>query len=221
MKSLPLISIALSILLAGCSTSNKFASGFGKRRYTKGFFVDAPGSIKTPVESKATTAVIAKTPSVVVAHPAKEIVTQTIKPSLAHTDKRPVSISKPVITQFVKPVISSNTSSLLNALGDHGRGMHNSNDGVASTDKHSILSGLFFMATIFLNVVSDLIEIHSFILAVEVMFVVLTVAAFVLAIINAIKAVRNKESYDGIAIAVLVLSTLIVIVALTILIRFI
>ena len=33
-------------LLAGCSTGNKFASLFGKRRYTKGYFADIPSRQK-------------------------------------------------------------------------------------------------------------------------------------------------------------------------------
>jgi hypothetical protein len=46
-------------MLASCSSSNQFASSFGKRKYTKGYYVDAPSSIKESVSSNKT-AVIAK-----------------------------------------------------------------------------------------------------------------------------------------------------------------
>jgi hypothetical protein len=39
-------------LLSGCSSGNKFAASFGKRKYTKGYFVDNPSKVKT--ESRIT-----------------------------------------------------------------------------------------------------------------------------------------------------------------------
>ena len=35
----------ITVLLASCSTGNKFACSFGKRRYTKGFYINMPGKI--------------------------------------------------------------------------------------------------------------------------------------------------------------------------------
>ncbi len=46
--------LLITVVLASCGTSNKFASSFGKRRYTKGFYVDMPSGVKnkvTPVTS--------------------------------------------------------------------------------------------------------------------------------------------------------------------------
>lgn len=39
--------ILIAFVFASCGTSNKFASSFGKRRYTKGYYVDAPSAIKS------------------------------------------------------------------------------------------------------------------------------------------------------------------------------
>jgi hypothetical protein len=50
MRKLHLLSFFfLTILFAACGTGNKFASSFGKRKYTKGYFVDMPSSVKQPL----------------------------------------------------------------------------------------------------------------------------------------------------------------------------
>jgi len=36
-------------LLAGCSSNNKFASSFGKRRYSKGYYTDVAAAISKPI----------------------------------------------------------------------------------------------------------------------------------------------------------------------------
>lgn len=45
--------LAIILVLSSCSQGNKFASSFGKRKYTKGYFVNAPGSIHNPVASQS------------------------------------------------------------------------------------------------------------------------------------------------------------------------
>lgn len=40
--------LIIVVLFSACSSGNKFASSFGKRKYTKGYYVDNPGVIKTP-----------------------------------------------------------------------------------------------------------------------------------------------------------------------------
>jgi hypothetical protein len=43
--------ICIAVIFTSCSTSNKFASSFGKRRYTKGYYVDVPSSVKVHIAS--------------------------------------------------------------------------------------------------------------------------------------------------------------------------
>jgi hypothetical protein len=47
MKNLSCCLVVLVLFLSGCSTGNKFASSFGKRHYTKGYFLNRAGSGET------------------------------------------------------------------------------------------------------------------------------------------------------------------------------
>ena len=213
MKKLPFISIVAIILFAGCSTSNKFASSFGKRRYTKGYYVDAPGNVKIPSENKTSAPVTPKTPAIVYVEPAKEIVSQTTQPVSIHTDKHAINISKPATTQFVKPLTINNIPNLVSALGDHNGGMHNAKDGDISSGKHSILAGLCFIAFIVLDAIADELELHAILTG---FFGTLVLIALVLSLINAFKAIKRKEKYYGIGIAVITVFALALLLSLVI-----
>jgi len=52
MKKFGFIFFLATILFTSCSTSNKFASSFNKRKYTKGYFVDIPSMINRVIVSK-------------------------------------------------------------------------------------------------------------------------------------------------------------------------
>ncbi len=51
-----LVPVIISGVLVSCSSSNKVASNFGKRHYTKGFFFDRPGKPSNPAVNTATVA---------------------------------------------------------------------------------------------------------------------------------------------------------------------
>lgn len=50
-KVIVLLSVA-AILLGSCGMQNKFASSFGKRRYTKGFYLNLPGNTQYTAANK-------------------------------------------------------------------------------------------------------------------------------------------------------------------------
>jgi uncharacterized membrane protein len=49
-----LLFILVAGILSSCSTGNKFASSFGKRKYLKGYYVDVPSESKEPVIAAST-----------------------------------------------------------------------------------------------------------------------------------------------------------------------
>jgi|GEM_PF-2649052 len=79
MRKLQLLSIFfVAILFASCGTGNKFASSFGKRKYTKGYYVDAPASIKMPEPKAITLPAVFHQPVVLTSQPSKQTTTPTI-----------------------------------------------------------------------------------------------------------------------------------------------
>ncbi len=52
-----LVPVIISGVLVSCSSSNKVASNFGKRKYTKGFFFDRPAKPSSPATATYTAAV--------------------------------------------------------------------------------------------------------------------------------------------------------------------
>ncbi len=50
-----ILSIAIAGMLSSCSSANKFASSFGKRKYEKGYYRDAPTATKEAISTSNST----------------------------------------------------------------------------------------------------------------------------------------------------------------------
>jgi hypothetical protein len=87
--------ICIAVVFTSCSTGNKFASSFGKRRYTKGYYVDVPSSVNVHVAGNTDLSAIPVHPKNIIAAPVKQI--QVAKVSIAspvtETNKAHVSIN--------------------------------------------------------------------------------------------------------------------------------
>jgi len=88
--------VILLAILSGCSSGNKFASSFGKRHYTKGFFLNRAGNTETAKRNSTEDAGIARRETVnrnsVTAGNRKSEATLP----LFDADKTPVAIAPPV-----------------------------------------------------------------------------------------------------------------------------
>lgn len=134
MKRVPILPFlyvsVFAFLLSSCGTSNRFASSFGKRKYTKGYYADRIGHAQKPVAMAGTqhqthiyptpgkpaaTTINTAQMVVVTAHHA---IPPTPKPSFAHSLKAATAH----LYHVQKPVIASDTS---NAEGASSKGETN------------------------------------------------------------------------------------------------
>jgi hypothetical protein len=76
-----LFSLLVMVILVGCSTGNKFASSFGKRKYTKGYYFDLAGTKRNPDKLAITQPKLEKVreikPTLIVNAPISAIITKT------------------------------------------------------------------------------------------------------------------------------------------------
>jgi hypothetical protein len=101
-----LVPVIISGVLVSCSSSNKVASNFGKRHYTKGFFFDRPGKPSNPAVNTATVApkshvAIATAP--VVKEQTQTTVTPVIENKVSSNSVTTAPVAKK--SNFVKRVI--------------------------------------------------------------------------------------------------------------------
>ncbi len=140
-----LVPVIISGVLVSCSSSNKVASNFGKRHYTKGFFFDRPGKPSTPAVN-TTTASLPKSKATVAATEIKvqnPVVTSqapvasenqiSVNTAKVSTDSKKSSFAKKMnaafnsaLTTVVAPKTASNSSSLSKVQSTESNSVANS-----------------------------------------------------------------------------------------------
>ncbi len=106
---------AIAGMLASCSSTNQFASSFGKRKYTKGYYVDAPSSVKEVVSSNKTV-LIAKNNNLTVKENPVSTKTVSSAPLIAIQAKASSVLAKSTMKSANKATesISKNASAAIN-----------------------------------------------------------------------------------------------------------
>jgi hypothetical protein len=188
--------VIASILLSSCGTSNKFASSFGKRKYTKGYYVDVAGTVPVPKSKEV------KHPDMMplVITPAQnvsEVVPKPILPIVKPVEKHiAIAISKPANSNL-NPNLNLNKSPIVNAVTNGNGGTHSTSNDSNGSGNDSIRSFIYFMASVLDIILFVLLAIIFSISGTTLFAVLLTLSWLtldIIAMVFAIKAVSNHES---------------------------
>jgi hypothetical protein len=206
--------IVAAVLFSSCGTQNKFASSFGKRHYTKGFYVDAPGIIQKPERNKIILPV-QKTPAIISAKvisnqaaQQEEIRSvQIVKSTLTLSSHKKLIETKPansIISQQVKVIQSP---IITPAVDKEGKSINNI---------HAIIS---FLSAVGIIAIASLLAILfvtniALVAAIWLVAAILAIALDALAVFFAIQAYTKKEADTGGSLIILILNGVILLVAL-------
>jgi hypothetical protein len=205
-----IVGIAIVALLSSCGTQSKFASTFGKRHYTKGFYWDSPGSIKPVVaivdalvdkqnvlpkiSTSATTYRIAKGSAV------------TSGISISVTTKRPKSKIAQLVINAVTPKYVKDLPPSVSSINSH----HESS--TASTSNGSGLLSIFGFLTsilaVFFALLWLLLSALSVALGGGISGLVYVAIPFIVSIGLCLAAIVTHDADQGLAIAGLVIDIL-------------
>jgi hypothetical protein len=197
--------IAGVALLYGCSTQTKFASSFGKRRYTKGFYCDRAGAIKQVASANAAKA-IEPMPVLAKSHEVDikigEEINHTILPVAIKISNRAIGIKHQSRSQYLTTFQSQpQVFPAISSINSHH--FNKADGGGGSTDNGSLsISGGV------LAIVCPLLLYFGAILAIlgsgGTSIVGLVLFGFIgdiVGVVLCVVALANNDKYSGIAIA--------------------
>jgi hypothetical protein len=190
-KPLTCLLALLMLVLCGCNTQTKFASSFGKRRYTKGFYCDRVGAIKQVASTKAAKAM----ELMPIIHSSLAVVTKAVK-EINRYVAMPLLL-KPTRTQKNDPMLAVNIQAFVKVKDVPAVSSINSHHyGTVDGSKHShgsavvgaflIILSIVFMVTSFASMGS------GFITAGAVLSVIIGVPLFLVGVILLVSGLANN-----------------------------
>jgi hypothetical protein len=203
-----------AVLFSACGIQNKFASPFGKRRYTKGFYVDFPGK-KASNGKGLTIHAIDKMPLAAAAHELNNTVSQQPEIQFAQISqqKSTGSFQKNIIAVKSRSVAISQLIKINTTNTDTPAA---TNGGKSANNTRAVI---FFLSAIGVITIATALVIAfagniSLVATIWLAGAIVSGALDVLAVIFAVECYANKETDKGASLIILILNGAIVLISL-------
>jgi hypothetical protein len=210
----PTLVISAAILFSSCGTQNKFASSFGKRHYTKGFYVDVPSVIQKQERNKIVLP-REKMPVAVSSEFINNPVSQQqethssliAEPSVASPSHKKLIATKPVSLPVSQPANILQSPIITPAVDKEAKSINNIHAIISFLSAVGIIAITSLLAIIFVTNV-------SLVAAIWLVGAILAIALDLLAVYFAVQAYAKKEADTGGSLIILILNGIVLLVAL-------